>query len=168
MSDPAPNPIEALRAMLDAGAAIVDGVLADELMARWIEAFVVMPVADRPVVVDVVEREVKARVVSRAVETTIAQTWHANPNARLYVRMHGQEPRREDLVREEMLLGTLRALRVMPMIAAVPDIHADWLDATREAMEQVDGDTRAFVALMLRETLQLIESPSGESPTDRK
>ena len=50
MSDPAPNPIEALRAMLDAGAAIVDGVLADELMARWIEAFVVMPVADRMIV----------------------------------------------------------------------------------------------------------------------
>jgi hypothetical protein len=156
-SDPG-NPIEALRAMLDAGASIVDGVLEDPLMARWIDAFVVMPQNDRAVVVDVVEREVKARVVSRAVETTIAQTWHANPNARLYVRMHGHEPTRDDLVREEMLLGTLRALRVMPMIAGTPDIHADWLDATREAFGQTEPEALSFVAVMLRETLALIEA----------
>lgn len=167
MSSSTSNPIDALRAMLDAGAALADGVLEDPLLARWIDAFFVMPEADRAVVVDSVEREVKARVLSRAMETAIAQTWHPNPNARLYVRMHGQEPAREDYVRDEMFLGTLRTLRAMHVIGDTPTIHAEWFDATREAMRQVDPETRAFVAVMLREALAIIESLAPVTTPDR-
>lgn len=167
MSSAAGNPIEALRAMLDAGAALVDGVLEDPLMGRWIDAFLAMPHDDRAVVVDSVEREVQARVLSRGVEAAIAQTWHPNPNARLYVRTHGQGPTRDDFVHGEMLLGTLRAMRVMRVIAGTPEVHAAWRDATRQAMGQVDHDTRALVAMMLREALAIIGSMAPVTTPDR-
>jgi hypothetical protein len=154
-----PNPLEALRAMLDAGAAIVEGVLDDPLMARWLETFMVMPPDDRPVVVDVVEREVKSRVLSRAVEATTGQRFHPNPNSHLYVRVHGPELQPDDLHYEQMLVAISRALRVVHLIASTPTIHSQWLDASQAALDQLDDATRRCVAGVLREMLALVDAP---------
>lgn len=151
------NPLETLRTMLDGGMALMADLLDDPLVGRWLDAFVAMPAADRGVVVDAVEREVKARRLSRATESTTGQAMHPNPNARLYLRAHGPEAQRSDLERDEMMLATIRALRVIHVIAETPEIHAEWRDATREALTHVDAETRAVVAGLLRETLGLVD-----------
>jgi hypothetical protein len=151
------NPIEALRAMLDAGAAIVGGVLDDPLLVRWFEAYSAMPEDDRQVVVDAVQREVTRRRLGVGVAATVGQTMHPNPNSALYVRAHGREVQPQQLQRSQMVVGMLRALRVMHLVAETPAIHEDWVAATGEALAQVDVATHDVVAGMLREMLQLIE-----------
>jgi hypothetical protein len=148
--------------MLDAGAAIVGGVLEDPLLVRWIETYSAMPADDRPVVVGAVEREVKRRRVADGVAETVGQTMHPNPNSVLYVRTHEQELRPERLVRAEMIVGMGRALRVMHHLTGTPKLHEDWLAASRAAVEQADDETRRIVATVLRELLDIIASMTPE------
>jgi hypothetical protein len=149
--------------MLDAGAAIVGGVLEDPLLVRWIETYSAMPAQDRPVIVEAVEREVKRRRVGDGVAGPVAQTMYPNPNAVLYVRTHEQEVLPERLVAAQMAVGMRRALRVMHLLTGTPKIHEDWLVASRAAVEEVDDDTRRVVAGVLRGLLDIVE----ELTTDR-
>ncbi len=156
------HPFDKLSAMLDGSMALVNELFGDPSLARWIDAFAAMPAGDRRVVVEAVEREVKARQLSRATEGTTGQAMHPNPNARLYVRAHGPEAQRSDLERDEMMLATIRALRVMHVIAQTPEIHTEWRDATREALTHVDAEARAVVAALLQETLALVAEVERE------
>jgi hypothetical protein len=150
---------------LDAAAALADELRGDRLFWRLVSAFRLMPAEDRPVVVDVVEREVKARRISYATHDVTGQVMHPNRHARLYVRSH-QAPvvPRDTLERDEMMLAMLSALRVVPILAT-PEIHASWVDATREAIGHLDADTCRTAVELLREVIALATN-EGVTPTD--
>lgn len=150
--------------MLDAGAAIVGGVLEDPLLVRWIETYSTIPAHERPVVVEAVEREVKRRLVGDGVAEVVGQTMHPNPNAVLYVRTHEQEVLPERMVAAEMAVGMRRAVRVMHLLTGTPKIYEDWLVASRAAVEEVDDDTRHAVADVLRGLLGVIEELTTDPP----
>jgi hypothetical protein len=161
--------LDRLRSTLHAAESLLDEVAGDRLLVRLIEAFRAMPISDREVIVGVIEREVKARLLSRATARTTGQAARPNPNARLYIRTHGHEATRADLEEEEMMLATIRALRVMHLLL-VPEIYAEWRAATLAAFLQVDAETRGVAEKLLNDMLALLgeanRAPSsGEEKT---
>ena len=140
---------------------LAEAMIADGILQRVIEAFRLMPLEDRDPIATAIEREVQARRLSRATEDTTGQTMHANPNARLYMRAHEQSLPRQLLERDDLMLAMLKGMRVSPILL-VPDIHASWVDGTREAIEHLDATTRAAVAQLLRETLTLVDEAEAE------
>lgn len=149
---------------LEEAAALVEEIRTNPVLGRLISAFGAMPLEDRDVIVNVIEREVQARRLSRATADVTGQSMHPNPNARLYLRQFDNAPHfRSLLERDEMMIATLQALRVTPILT-VPEIHAEWVDATREAFTHVDVSTRAIVQSLLREVLAISEAPPEASP----
>lgn len=147
--------LEGLRTTLQAAAGLAAEMMADPLLMRYIQAFHVMPVQDRATIVGAIERDVQARRLSRATERVTGQAAVPNPRARLYVRTHGPSVEGDDLERDEMMLATLRALRVVPILL-LPEIQAMWRDATRAALEDVDAATQDGVEQLVRDVLALL------------
>ena len=154
------SPIDQLRATIRAATDVLGEVTADPLLARWIRVFHEMPAEDRAVVVDVLEREVQTRLLSRASEDVTGQAARPNPNARLWVRAHGQEAQRSDLEIHEMKHATLRMLRVAQIIQ-IPEIHDEWLRATRGALAESEDDTVAVVERLADELVAMIRERAG-------
>lgn len=154
--------------MIEVAARLADALAADPLLHRVTEAFRLMPLEDRETIVTALEREVQARRLSLATENATGQSMHPNPNARLYLRSHETVVPRRLLERDELMLSMLRGMRVSPILL-VPDIHAAWVDGTREALQHLDASTRAAVAQLLREALVMVEAndPTPPSPEDR-
>ena len=146
-----------LRDVLDAAMRVAGDLANDPLLSRLLEAFRLMPMEDRSIVVTAIEREVQARRLSRATEAVTGQAMHPNPNARLYVRSHENTVPRNLLERDELTIAMLAAFRVTPILE-VPEIHAEWLDATRAALKHLEPATRAVVSRLMREGLALAEA----------
>jgi hypothetical protein len=149
--------LETLLATLRTATMLAADVVRDPLLRRLISTFHAMPDRDRETIVGVVEREVQARLLSQATERVTGQGARANPNARLYVRTHQSEAQRSDFERDEMMLATLRALKVIPLLT-IPEIHAEWRDATREALDQVEPETIAMMERLVVELLEIVRS----------
>jgi len=149
--------LETLAAALHTATALAAEVLDDALLPRLIAAFHAMPAGDRATIVGVVEREVQARLLSRATEGVTGQGAHPNPNARLYVRTHGREAQRHDFERDDMMLGMLRVLKVLPILT-VPEIRAEWREASREALAEVDDEVVEVMDDVIGEFLDLVRS----------
>ncbi|HXJ33791.1 MAG TPA: hypothetical protein VMS22_07085 [Candidatus Eisenbacteria bacterium] len=164
-SSDTPENLSRLVEMLEEAVRTVDELDADPIVRRLLEAFRLMPIQDREVVVGAIEREVQARRLSRATEEATGQTMHPNPNARLYLRSHETAVPRSLLERDELMLAMLSAFRVTPILI-VPEIHAEWMDGTRAALEHVEPETRTVVAQLLREVLAMVEEDVSTSPGD--
>jgi hypothetical protein len=160
--------LESVRGALSAAVRLFDELAGDPLFVRLIDAFRIMPSQDRETIVGVLEREVRARNLSRGTERVTGQAALPNPNARLYVRTHGAEAQRSELEQEEMMLAMLRAMRVMRFLVD-PQIHAEWLAATRDALAQIDQETRDIVERLIREVLAVLSGEVGMGgPAGRK
>lgn len=147
--------LDDLRTTLQAASGLAAELMADPLLMRLIQVFHAMPTHDRATVVGAIERDVQSRLLSRATERVTGQGSVPNPRARLYIRTHGPAVEEDDLERDDMMLATLRALRVVPILL-LPEIHAVWRDATRAALEDVDAATRDGVERLVREVLDLL------------
>lgn len=153
--------LQRLTDVIDTAVRLADSLMADPILQRLVDAFRLMPIEDRTVIVSAIEREVQARRLSRATEETTGQSMHANPNARLYLRSHEQPMPRYLLERDELMLAMLSAMRLSPILL-VPDIHTAWVDGTREALEHLDPSSRAAVGQLLRETLAMVDEVDAE------
>jgi hypothetical protein len=145
---------------------LAEAMMADGILQRVIEAFRLMPLEDRGTIATAIEREVQARRLSCATEDATGQSMHPNPNARLYMRSHEQTMPRHMLERDELMFAMLKGMRVSPILM-VPDIHASWIDGTREALEHLDATTRGTVAQLMREVLALVEEADAEPASAR-
>jgi hypothetical protein len=154
--------LEELTGILDAAARLADALAGDPVLRRLLESFRLMPLEDRDAIAGAIEREVQARRLSRATEGATGQSMHANPNARLYLRSHETAMPRNLLERDELMLAMLSGMRVAPLLL-VPEIHASWLDGTREALEHLDPQAVAAVAQLLREALALVEQADSDA-----
>jgi hypothetical protein len=152
--------------IIEKAAHLAESMIADGILQRVVEAFRLMPLEDRDTIVTAIEREVQARRLSTATEDATGQSMHANPNARLYVRSHEQAMPRQMLERDELMLAMLKGMRVSPILM-VPDIHASWVDGTREALQHLDATTRATVAQLMREALALVAEAEAEPAEPR-
>ncbi len=150
--------------MLEEAVRTVDELDSDPIVRRLLEAFRLIPMQDREVIVGAIEREVQARRLSRATEEATGQTMHPNPNARLYLRSHETAVPRSLLERDELRLAMLSAFRVTPILT-VPEIHAEWVDGTRAALAHVEPETRTVVAQLLREVLGMLGDEESAPPT---
>ncbi|MGH7894462.1 MAG: hypothetical protein ACREQL_07325 [Candidatus Binatia bacterium] len=150
-----PNKLTTLVDTLAAAAQAVEELGADPLLRRLLEVFRLIPGEDREVIVGALEREVKARRLSRATEDVTGQSMHPNPNARLYLRSHATAVPRNLLERDELMLAMLSAFRVTPILTQ-PEIHTEWVEGTRAALEHVEPATRTIVAQLLREALAMV------------
>jgi hypothetical protein len=167
--------LEGLRSTLEAALHLTRDLTSDGVFGRLLGAFRDMPAADRGIIVGAIEREVKARVLSRATQGVTGQSMVPNPHARLYVRAHETGIDRNLLERDEMMVAMARAMRVAGLIPSLPEIHASWREATREAVGAVDDATRTVVEGLMREVLGFIaearaaerseeSDPPGSSP----
>jgi hypothetical protein len=153
--------------VLDVAGKLLEELAGDPILQRVLEAFRLMPMEDRPVIVSAIEREVQARRLSCATDGTTGQSMHPNPNARLYMRLHESVVPRNLLERDELMLAMLSGMRVSPLLL-MPDIHASWIDGTREAIEHLDAPTRATVTQLLGEVLALVEDPAVAPPYETR
>ena len=149
-----------LATVIETAAQLAEQLLGDSVLWRLVEAFRLMPLEDRAPIVGAVEREVQARRLSRATEDSTGQSMHPNPHARLYLRSYEQAMPRNILERDELMLAMLSGMRVCPILL-VPDIHASWIDGTREALQHLDEGARAAVVTLLREALALADGPEA-------
>ena len=159
--------LQELVEVIEVAARIAESLAGDRVLQRLIEAFRAAPYEDRETLVGAIEREVQARRLSRATEDMTGQSMHPNPHARLYIRSHETVSPRNLLERDELMLAMLSGMRVSPILLT-PDIHAAWVEGTREALEHLDSTARAAVAQLLREALVLVEEQNqAESPQGR-
>jgi hypothetical protein len=156
MSDAPPTPLDTLQAALEEALGCARELASDRLLARMLAAFRTMPAEDRPAIIEALEREVTARKLSLAAQEMSGQSMVPNAHARLYLRAHESSFDRSVLERDEMMIATVRGMRAATLIPAVPEIHASWRDATREAMLHVDDATRTVVEGLVREVLRFI------------
>jgi hypothetical protein len=154
--EPSKTPLEQLQHTLEAALDFARELTADRVLVRLLAAFRAMPAGDRPVVIDALEREVVARKLSFATEGVSGQKMVPNPNARFYMRAHENTFDRSMLERDEMMIATVRGLRVATLIPAIPDVYASWQSATLEAMREVGEATRTTVERLLHELLGFI------------
>jgi hypothetical protein len=146
--------------VIELAAELADTLAADPILKRLVEAFRLMPLEDRATVVTAIEREVQARRLSRATEDATGQAMHPNPNARLYLRSHERSVPRNMLERDELMLAMLSGMRAS-QILLVPEIHAEWIDGTREALGHLEPAARNAVAQLMREALALIDEATS-------
>ena len=159
-----PDAFEQLRDILDVARTLTRKLTDDGLLGRLIAVFEAMPMEDRATIIAILEREVLGRQVSRGTEKAVSQSTHLNPNARLYVRAHSSTVDHRFFDRDEMMIADVRAMRVARLIRNVPDLHALWKEALREAMDHVDEATRADAATLLEDGLAAIaEARAAES-----
>src|SRR5258706_5044571 len=152
--------LQELTEVIETAARLADALVADRVLYRLVEVFRLMPLEDRDVIVTALEREVQARRLSCATEDATGQSMHPNPNARFYLRSHERVISRNLLERDEMMLAMLSGMRVTPFLL-VPEVHASWIDGTREALENLDPSTRGTAAQLLREVLLLVEEATA-------
>jgi hypothetical protein len=155
-----PDDTEVLRTTLAAARHLLERFAGDPLLGRLLAAYHDMPPADRDAVVEAIEREVKARRLSLATEDVTGQAMHPSRHARLYVRTHGPEAQRSDLEREEMTQATLRGIRVMHLLF-LPEIHATWRAATRDALAAAGPESHPLVERVARTVLELLAEVRG-------
>lgn len=156
------NVLRRLAELLEDATSLAEDLVRDGTLRRLLDAFRLMPLEDRDPVVGALEREVKARRLSLATEGTTGQSMHPNRNARLYLRSHEKAVSRNLLERDEMMLAMLQILRAAPFLC-VPEIHASWIEGSREALTHVDPATRATVGGLLREVLALIDESASNA-----
>jgi hypothetical protein len=126
-SDPAG--FDVLRSLLDTAHDLVTKLNDEPLFARLVDVFSRMPADDREAIVGVLEREVETRLLSLEVAESMTRiALHPNPNARLYVRVVGQENTDE--------VETLAFLRAAYSV--------------QRSVDALDPDWRAMVLLGLR------------------
>jgi len=65
------------------------------------------------------------------------------------------------------MLAMLRGMRLTPILLT-PDIHASWIEGTREAMEHLDDTARASVEQLLREALVLLDEVRATADSDER
>lgn len=156
--------LEQLETTLEAAIALVAELASDDLLRRLIKCFKAMPDADRPVIIAILEREVLGRLLSRGTEKPVGQSTHLNPNARLYVRAHESDIDRRLFDRDSMMLADIRAMRVACIVRNIPEVHALWKEALREAMDHVDAPTWQVAEDLVRDVLACIEDARAAGP----
>ena len=155
-SESSRSTLHELADVIDAAVRLADAIANDPVLQRLLEAFRLMPLEDRGTILRAIEREVQARRLSRATEDMTGQQMHPNPHARLYLRSHEQVVPRNLLERDELMFAMLSGMRVSPILLT-PDVHASWVDGTREAMEHLDDTARVSVEQLLREALVILD-----------
>jgi hypothetical protein len=166
-SESSRSTLHELADIIDAALRLAEAIGTDPMLQRLLEAFRLMPLEDRGTILRAIEREVQARRLSRATEDATGQSMHANPNARLYLRSHEQVVPRNMLERDEMMFAMLSGMRVTPILLT-PDIHASWVDGTREAMEHLDDTARVSVEQLLREALLILDEVRRAEERDKR
>ena len=154
-SESSPSTLHELASVIDAAVGLAEAISNDPMLQRLLEAFRLMPLEDRGTILRAIEREVQARRLSCATHDATGQSMHPNPNARLYIRSHERVVPRKLLERDDLMFAMLGGMRVSPILLT-PDIHASWVEGTREAMEHLDDTARASVEQLLREALVLL------------
>jgi hypothetical protein len=141
--------------VIEAAVRLAETMANDPMLRRLLEVFRLMPLEDRATIIRAIEQEVQARRLSNATQDATGQSMHPNPHARLYLRSHERVVPRNMLERDEIMFAMLSGMRVTPILLT-PDIHASWMDGTREAIEHLDDSARAAVEVLLREALLLL------------
>src|SRR6185369_1332226 len=154
-SESSRSSLQQLADVIDAAVRLADEMANDPILQRLLEAFRLMPLEDRGTILRAIEREVQARRLSCATHDATGQSMHPNPNARLYIRSHERVVPRKLLERDDLMFAMLGGMRVSPILLT-PDVHASWVEGTREAMEHLDDTARASVEQLLREALVLL------------
>ncbi len=157
--------LEQLESTLEAAISLVSELATDDLLRRLIACFKSMPTEDRPVIVGVLEREVLGRLLSRGTEKPVGQSTHVNPNARLYVRAHESDFDRRLFDRDGMMIADIRAMRIACIVRNIPEIHALWKEAMREALDHVDEATWQVAEDLLRDVLDCIADARASGPS---
>jgi len=154
-SETSRSSLQELADVIDAAVHLAEAMANDPMLQRMLEAFRLMPLEDRGTILRAIEREVQARRLSCATHDATGQSMHPNPNARLYIRSHERVVPRKLLERDDLMFAMLGGMRVSPILLT-PDVHASWVEGTREAMEHLDDTARASVEQLLREALVLL------------
>jgi hypothetical protein len=155
-SESSRSTLHELADVIDAAVRLADAIANDPMLQRLLEAFRLMPLEDRATILRAIEREVQARRLSSATQDATGQSMHPNPHARLYLRSHEKVVPRNMLERDELMFAMLSGMRVTPILLT-PDIHASWVEGTREAMGHLDHTARAAVEQLLREALVILD-----------
>ena len=156
-----------LSTILAAAGRLVHDYLDEPLWRRLVAVFERMPEEDRDAIVGVLEREVMARLAAHGPNTrrTGVRT-HVNAHAQLYLRSYDQMPKDgENAQYDRIVQASLRNVAYMQM-ALAPEVHEVWRTATVEAFSRLDDAQRAAAAVMLRESLELLERSVPVKPKD--
>jgi hypothetical protein len=156
--------LEALRAILDTAARVLQQLAADPVLRRLLTAFERMPAEDREPIVEVIEREVEMRLLgSSQGDVLTGRDLVPNPNARLYLRVvEGRMPP-PTVNREEIMRASLRVGR---MIRLADGMRArEWERTVLEAIRTMDSEDRAALREHYRLMLGLLEHDERASAT---
>src|SRR5262249_54461703 len=148
------NPLETLRAMLDAATTILaDFGAADSRFRRLWAVFGRMPAEDREAIVGILEREVDTRLLSMTVADAMTGIrMRPNPGASLYLRVVGTEAHP---TRDEMIHGTVRAMRMCHRV--VTGANPLWEVMADEAIRALDAEERKGVVAFCRRLCELVD-----------
>jgi hypothetical protein len=153
-----PARFDVLRSLLATAHDLVQK-LDDPLFARLVDVFSRMPADDRELLVGVLEREVQTRLLSLEVAESLTKIdLHPNRNARLYVRVVGQ-----DATEEVETLAFLRA--AYSVQRSVDALDPDWRAMVLVALRQMEPAARAQIDAFNRAVRDLLDEAARSAPS---
>lgn len=157
--------LEVLRSLLTTASSILDRLPDDPLMRRWVEVFEAMPEQDREAVLAIVERDVAFRRHSLGGDDGLLafRTTGPNPNARLYMRVYGQDDT-PFLPFDELVHATIYGARLTHRsLTANPPAAPDWRDAQLAAFSALTSEELDSAIFTCRLVLELAEQVRGKA-----
>jgi hypothetical protein len=155
--------LSTLAILLDVASRLASDAAGDELLQRLRRVFELMPVDDRPTILQVLEREVELRRFAEGIaEAATGYETRPNPNARLYVRVVTTPEPPPAMTHDELVVVNHRGLRVLRYVLG--SSYAVWRQAMADAVALLDPEERAAARRVLAEALGFLEAADAPPP----
>ena len=149
--------LEALRELLTTARETLGQIVDDPTVGKLLAAFARIPPQDRGTIAEVLEREAGLRQLTvKSGDLTGVRLDRPNPNAHLYVRTVGATTPAEGAAEHERMVHSSIEAAKRTDVLFQPDFHPRWRRALTEAIANLDGETRARVARLARELLEIL------------
>ena len=151
---------DVLKSLLSSATRMVQELVTDPLLERYLDVFARMPEGDREILIGALEHEVQTRLLSKEVAGDFTQVeLRPNPKAQFYVRVitPGQEAQIE-------MLPFLRALYNMQR--GIDELDPHWRSLIGQAFRLLDPEALAKINSFNRSMQELLDEAAREKAAE--
>jgi hypothetical protein len=149
-----------LQTVLASARAILDELCRDGQLNRLVDAFLMLPEADRQPILRVIERDATWRRIVEETAGTTGISVRPNPHASLYVHVFDESrqpvepaPLARDV--EVIRIGIERFVQLLPLFFQ-EGVHRQWTASARELIRDAPPELRSLGRRLIREVEALI------------
>lgn len=155
-----------LHTLLGVAQQLVADLMGDPLLHRLLQAFLLLPPADREPILAILEKDAAWRRIVEQTESATGIDVRPNPNASLYLHVLAPTdgpPFDESAARDGDVIrfGIDTFVQLLPLVFQ-EGVHEQWTAAVREIIRTASPTLRSYGERLARETLTML----AEAPAD--